>query len=51
VLTHGREDVAANGDLVDDLEVAGVRERAAHRGQHQPVVVSHEYPKRLHLYF
>jgi hypothetical protein len=50
VLAHGRKHVAADGDLVNDLEIGCVRQCAPDRGQHQPMVVRNEYSKRCHLY-
>ena len=47
-LADGGDDVAADRDLVDDLEVVRVGERAPDRGLHQPVVVRNEYAKSLH---
>ena len=46
-LADGWNDVAADRDLVDDLEVVRVGERAPDRGLHQPVVVRNEYAKSL----
>ena len=46
-LADGGDDVAADRDLVDDLEVVRVGERAPDRGLHQPVVVRNEYAKSL----
>jgi hypothetical protein len=40
-LADGRNDVAADGDLSDDLESLGARERTANSRQHQPMVVCH----------
>ena len=46
-LPHGRNDVAADRDLAHDLEVLRVCERAANRGQHEPMVVRNEYSKSV----
>ena len=42
-LADRRDDMAADRDLVDDLEVLRVGERAPNRGLHQPVVVRNQY--------
>ena len=44
-LANRRNDLAADRDLADDLEILRVRESAPDRGQHEPMVVRYEYSK------